>query len=212
MTCDFAVERKRERDEDLLLADDEAHDSGGNSPLEQWREHLARLRTLRFAELQTLLDECNSFTKRHGYPKLYKNIQRDNAAYYYCSCNLEKCFLLTFARTEAAAKGSRKQARDWIIKSVGVHVCEPHEPRVVAIANTWIPDEIKAHLVSLFDLDVGAPEAHRQAIEFASGRHLSTTWGIRCEGALCCSAGFGFCYRHNSSAASAGRPRAFCVC
>ena len=176
VTCDFAIERKRERDEDLLVADDEAHDSGGNSPLEQWREDLARLRTLRFPELQTLLDECNSFTKRHGYPKLYKNIQRDNAAYFYCSCNREKCFLLTFARTEAAAKGSRKQARDWIIKSVGAHVCEPHEPRVVAIANTWIPDEIKAHLVLLLDLDVGAPDAHRQAIEFASGRHLSTTW------------------------------------
>ncbi len=58
---------------------------------------------------------------------------------------------------------------------MGSHVCEPHEPRSVAIANSWIPSPVKALLVSLYDQSVSVGEAHLQAIEFAS-KNFPTTW------------------------------------
>ncbi len=146
------------------------------SPLEQLREDLGRLKGLRDASLQALVDEFNAFAKRHGYRKLYCNQTRPDAAYYHCSCDQKGCFLVTFARAEAGAKGGRKAAREWYVKSVGEHKCEPHEPRVVAISNTWIPDDVKAHLIGLFDLDIGAPEAYRQGNSFAASREIPITW------------------------------------
>jgi hypothetical protein len=94
-----------------------------------------------------------------------------------CGCREKGCFLVTFARPPGLKKKEkgRKGVREWSIKSMGSHVCEPHEPRSVAIANSWIPIPVKALLVSLYDQNVSVGEAHLQAIEFAS-KNFPTTW------------------------------------
>ena len=156
------------------LRDEEDDVQGGKTTLVLFQEDLAKIQALRFRKLDDLVGAVSEFTKRHGYPKIHMNQKREAAAYYFCSCDPQKkkCFALTFARSS----GSKKDAREWFVKSAGPHLCEPNEPRAVALANTWIPDDIKAHMSSLFDLGHGAPEAHKQSTDLASSCGIPTTW------------------------------------
>jgi hypothetical protein len=125
----------------------------------------------------------NACLRRLGFSNLHQKEERDLAAYYMCGCREKGCFLVTFTRPPAPKKKEkgRKVAREWSIKSIGSHVCDPHEPRSVAIANTWIPISVKALLVSLYDQSVSVDDAHRQAIEFAFKKNLPTVGKVRRE-------------------------------
>jgi hypothetical protein len=169
---------KRGRDEDDMAGAESDDENGVRSSLADQLAELERLKDLRSNDLQTLVDAVNVHVKKTGYPNLHKNKERDTAAYYMCGCREKGCFLVTFGRPAAPGKKdkARKVAREWTIKSIGEHVCEPHEPRGIAIANTWIPISVKTLLLSLFDQNIGAAGAHRQAIEFAYNEGLPTTW------------------------------------
>jgi hypothetical protein len=160
---------KRGRDDDDDMAGAESDDeSEVKSSLADELAELERLKDLRSNDLQTLVDAVNVHVKKTGYPSLHKKEERDMAAYYMCGCREKGCFLVTFGRSAAPRK--KDKAREWTIKSIGEHVCEPHEPRGVAIANTWIPNSVKTLLLSLFDQNIGAAGAHRQAMSLPTMR------------------------------------------
>jgi hypothetical protein len=165
------AERLAELDQDF----DEDSGDAGVSPLQLQRDELARLKALANIDLQLLVNEFNAFLKGQGYRKLHKKDVRASTAYFRCACGRAGCFLVNFARS-SPPKGGRKDARLWTVRTIGAHLCEPHEPRGVAIDSTFIPVEVKALLVSLFDQGIGASAAHNQALEFAAEKELLTTW------------------------------------
>ena len=154
-------------------SDDEG--AGLRSSLQAMAAEVERLKALVNSDLQVLVDAFNLHLKKSGYPNLHQKEIREAAAYYMCACRQGSCFLLTFTRPAPSKKG-RKEAREWRVKSIGDHLCEPREPRGVAMANTWIPISVKTLLVSLFDQNIGAADAHRQAVQFAAEEELPTTW------------------------------------
>lgn len=137
---------------------------------------LDELKERECADLSDLVDALNSYCKKAGYRTLHLREKRDSKAYYACGCKQNKCFYVTFQRPVASGKGARKEGRKWSIKSVAAHLCDPHEPRIVALAHTWIPEIVKERLVSLFDQNVGAADAHAQGLVQAAQLGLPTTW------------------------------------
>jgi hypothetical protein len=159
-------------------------DSGGESSaecvavlssLQTAEAELEALKALRDTKLQVLVDAFNVYLKKRGFPLIHKKDERDASAYFRCSCRGDGCFKVTFALS-AAPKSGRKVAREWFVKSIGEHACEPREPRGVAIANTWIPESIKELLMSLFNQGIGAAAAFTQSVHRGDEIGLPTTW------------------------------------
>jgi hypothetical protein len=140
------------------------------------RTELERLLDLHGTDLKALVNEIDVWLKQKGWPILVSHEERDTAAYFRCSCRRPSCFKVTFSRPFAPRKG-RKEAREWSVKSIGEHVleCELSELLGVAVANTYIPDDVKQMLIGLWDQDVESGRAHDLAINFAVERLLPTT-------------------------------------
>ncbi len=144
------------------------------SPLQAAARELQALMLQTTNELGELVGLVNAHLKKGGYPSLHQKEIRDTKAYYWCGCREKGCFNVTF--DFSAPKGGRKGGRKWRIKSISDHKCDPRELRGVAIANTWIPLDVKEQLVSLFDQNIGAADAYQQSVVFAAENEFPTTW------------------------------------
>ena len=154
--------------------DEEQGEVADLSPLQAKTRDLEQLMLEKKSELGDVIGVVNAFLKKYGFPSLHQKEIRDTKAYYFCGCRTQGCFNVTFDCS--APKSGRKDGRKWHVKSIGDHKCDPREPRGVAISNTWIPVEVKEQLVSLFDQNIGAADAHRQSVVFAEEEKFPTTW------------------------------------
>lgn len=131
----------------------------------------------RHSALSGITELVNGFNRLFGYGRINQNRVDSSSAYYRCGCGRKGCFNIVFSRE----KGATGQ---WFIKSIAPHLCQPSEEHAIALSNTYIPHDVKQHLVHLFDQDIGAADAHSQG-----NFRLCARWRWVCKG------GEGQCWR-----------------
>lgn len=139
------------------------------------QDERARLLTTQ-GDLVVIISVINNSNKMLGYPPVWQKQVRSKRAYFHCGCSKD-CFKVNLCTTKVASGGNkRKSSEIWKIHSIGERVCEPMEPFTTARLNTFIPKVVKANLVTLFDLGIGASAAHLQALHFAQMQNIRTSW------------------------------------
>lgn len=130
------------------------------------------LRELSGDSLKALVDGANVLVRQHGYPNLHQKQSRDKVAYYYCGCGNRDCFKI---RLSLVAIGNKK-GNHWKFDSIGERKCEPASALVTALANSFIPSEVKVIIIQAYDQNSTPNDAHNLATAFASEKGLPTTW------------------------------------
>jgi hypothetical protein len=133
-------------------------------------EALQELKKETRSSLPELVEAVNAFNRRFGYCNINQNRVDKSTAYYRCGCKTNGCFNVSFTRPKGGA------VRLWSINEISSRLCKPREMHAIALDNTFIPVDVKQHLVTLFDQGIPATDAHTQALSFAETLHLDITW------------------------------------
>jgi len=137
------------------------------------------------AGVRGMLDACveavNAFKRKLGGVKpIHQKDVRDHVAYYECGCEKRtQCFKATFHRPKL--KGKKTRSSEWEIKSVSERheFCEMQEPPAVAMANRFIPAEIKLILIMAFDQGLQPVDAFNNSQSGAAEQQIAVTWTIK---------------------------------
>jgi hypothetical protein len=129
--------------------------------------------------LKSCVEAVNAFKREMGGVKpLHQKEVRDHVAYYECGCQEgSQCFKATFHRPKLKA-GKKVRSSEWEIKSVSKRheCCEMQEPPAVAMANRFIPPEIKLILVMAFDQGLQPVVAFNNSQSVAAEQSIAVTW------------------------------------
>jgi hypothetical protein len=153
----------------------DSDDDGVRPPVSELAAIEAQLLNKSSSDLNELVDLARFFAKSQGFPPVHKNMERDDSAYYNCSCKTSSCFAIKFSRMKPVA-GQRKAASLWVVSKATPHLCEPMEPLATALHYSYIPSAIRDIMFRDFDLSHTARKAHENGCKMASEMGLATTW------------------------------------
>ena len=143
-------------------------------PVPPEAEMHGRLKAIRAKTPHAWKVDANAVLGTYGFPKLHLMKERDERAYYNCSCD-KSCSKVTLERGDW---NGTKKGKSWKATSIGARKdgCLPVEPSGAALAGMFIPEAIKLQLIQSFDADLNVADAYSLSTTMARDLKLPLTW------------------------------------